>query len=80
MEKALLALVEEYQDLNPSTVAEIDYTPSALEFSRFVGQNRPLVIRGQGQREQTLALEHWTNAYLIEKVQEKVAIAVSPEG
>ncbi|ORY91719.1 cupin-like domain-domain-containing protein [Leucosporidium creatinivorum] len=80
MEKALQTLIKDYQDLNSSTIAEIDYTPSPLEFSRFVGQNRPLVIRGQGQREQTPALEKWSNAYLVEKVQEKVAIAVSPEG
>lgn len=80
MEKSLQALVRDYQDLNSSAVAEIDYTPTPLEFSRFVGQNRPLIIRGQGQREQTPALERWTNAYLVEKVQEKVAIAVSPEG
>lgn len=80
MEKSLQALAKEYQDLNRSSCAEIDYSPSPLEFSRFVGINRPLVIRGQGQREQIAALERWTNRYLIERVQEKVAIAVSPSG
>lgn len=80
MEASLQALVKEYQALNRSTVVELNHTPTPLEFSRFVAANRPVVIRGQGQREGIQALERWDNEYLVSKVEGEVAIAVSPEG
>jgi hypothetical protein len=81
MEKALQQLVHGYQSLNSSAVSELDHTPDPLEFSRAVASNRPLVIRGQGQRDRTVALSRWTNEYLIERLGgKKVAIAVSPDG
>ncbi|CEQ40537.1 SPOSA6832_02173, partial [Sporobolomyces salmonicolor] len=80
-ERALRALVKDYQSLNASTCAELSHTPSALEFHRFVAANRPVVIRGQGKRDQVRALERWSDGYLEEKMGGKeVAISVSPDG
>ncbi|GAA5970605.1 hypothetical protein JCM21900_004800 [Sporobolomyces salmonicolor] len=80
-ERALRALVKDYQSLNASTCAELSHTPSPLEFHRFVAANRPVVIRGQGKRDQVRALERWSDGYLEEKMAGKeVAISVSPDG
>ncbi|GAA5940842.1 hypothetical protein JCM1841_003443 [Sporobolomyces salmonicolor] len=80
-ERALRALVKDYQSLNASTCAELSHTPSPLEFHRFVAANRPVVIRGQGKRDQVRALERWSDGYLEEKMGGKeVAISVSPDG
>lgn len=81
MEKALQVLMRDYDSLNSSQVSELHSTPTPVEFSRFVAANRPVVIRGQGQREGIVALEKWTDQYLVNKLQgKKVAIAVSPDG
>ncbi|KAL8290299.1 hypothetical protein RQP46_003238 [Phenoliferia psychrophenolica] len=81
LEHTLQRLVKEYQELNARFVPAIAHTPTILEFSRAVAANRPLVIRGQGFREGTPALERWTNEYLIEKLGgRRVAVAVSPDG
>lgn len=78
-EKALISLIKEYQALNPSTISEINSTPTSLEFSKYVSLNRPLIIRGEGKR--ILAFEKWSNDYLINALgDKKVRIAVSPDG
>ncbi|GAA5869855.1 hypothetical protein JCM1840_007655 [Sporobolomyces johnsonii] len=80
-ERALRALVKDYQSLNASTCAELSHTPSPLEFHRFVATNRPVVLRGQGKRDRVRALERWSDRYLEEKMAGKeVAISVSPDG
>lgn len=81
LEASLQALVKDYDSFNPSFVTEFSRSPTALEFSRFVSANRPLVIRGQGVRERVPALEKWTNAYLTAALGgKKVSVAVSPDG
>ncbi|KAK4703976.1 peptidyl-lysine (3S)-dioxygenase / protease, partial [Phenoliferia sp. Uapishka_3] len=81
LEDTLQRLVKDYQDLNPRFIQAIDHTPSAVEFSKFVTANRPLVFRGQGHREEIAALYRWSNSYLVEKLGgRRVAIAVSPDG
>lgn len=80
VERSLQLLVLEAQALNPSRVTSIDHSPSALEFSSSVSSNRPLVVRGQGQRDRIRALA-WTNAYLDRVLQgRKVSVAVDPTG
>ncbi|GAA5967768.1 hypothetical protein JCM3765_001434 [Sporobolomyces pararoseus] len=81
LEKQLRRHVRTYQEYNSSTCAELDSTPSALEFHRFVASNRPVVIRGQGFRDDVPALDKWSDEYLIAKMEEKlVEISVDPTG
>ncbi|KAI5479833.1 phospholipase A2 [Pseudohyphozyma bogoriensis] len=81
LEASLRHLVRDYQELNSSTATEVDATPTALEFAKFVAANRPLVIRGEGQRQVLPALARWTDKYLCDKLGErKVTVAVSPNG
>jgi jumonji domain-containing protein 7 len=80
VERSLQLLVLETQALNSATVASIDHTPTALEFSTFVTSNRPLVVRDQGQRDGIRALG-WTNSFLERVLQgRKVSVAVDPTG
>lgn len=79
LEKSLRKLCRDYQALNSSFATELHHTPTALEFSRFVSSNRPLVVRNHGANEP--ALTKWTNQYLIDSLVDKpVKIAVSPDG
>lgn len=81
IERSLQRLVKDYQQLNPRSVAELDHSPTPLQFSRFVADNRPLVIRGEGRRRQLPALDKWTDEYLIERMAgRRVEVAVSPKG
>ncbi|GAA5927617.1 cupin-like domain-containing protein [Sporobolomyces koalae] len=81
LEKTLRRHVKTYQEYNASNCAELFSTPSSLEFHRFVAANRPVVIRGQGYREQIGALERWSDDYLLRKMEEKlVDISVDPTG
>lgn len=79
LEKIIQSYVQDYQDLNQSFVTELHAAPTPLEFSKFVHQNLPVVIRGQGKARP--ALRKWTNEYLIEKMgDKKLEISVSPDG
>jgi len=81
LEKQLRRHVQTYQEYNSSTCTELFSTPSALEFHRYVASNRPLVIRGQGFRDQVPALDRWADDYLIEKMEEReVDISLDPTG
>lgn len=81
LERALRSHVKTYQDYNSSTCTELFSTPSPLEFHRFVAANRPVVLRGQGHRDQIEALEIWTDGCLVRKMEEKeVNISVDPTG
>lgn len=81
METALRRFVRDYQSLNPSTVTELEDVPSPLEFARYVGSNRPCVIRGGARKQQLPALERWTDHYLVERLAEKaLRISVTPSG
>lgn len=81
IERSLHRLIKDYQQLNPRSILALDHTPSPLEFHRFVADNRPLVVRGEGRRRQLPALDKWTDEYLIERMAGlTVEVAVSPEG
>jgi hypothetical protein len=81
METALRRFVRDYQGLNSSTVPELEAVPSPLEFARYVGANRPCVIRGGARDQQLPALDRWTDDYLVEKLAEKaLRISVTPSG
>lgn len=81
LEASLQTLVKDYDSFNASSVAELSHTPTPLEFSRTQASNRPVVIRGQGFREEVPALTKWTNDYLTEALGgKKVSVAVSPDG
>lgn len=68
-----------YDELNNSFIDELDEEPSALEFMRYVAQNRPFVVRnGAGDWE---AIECWDAAYLTEKLGDQgVNVAITPFG
>ncbi|GAA5971832.1 hypothetical protein JCM11641_001532 [Rhodosporidiobolus odoratus] len=77
-ERSLRKLVTDYQSLNASQIDALTTAPTPLEFSRYVGANRPVVIRKAGTIP---ALERWSDEYLIRAMAEKeVLISVSPNG
>lgn len=67
--------------MNPGHVEEIQHSPKAIEFARFVQRNRPVVFRGAGFDMQIPALEKWNEAYLREILGDtELKIAATPEG
>jgi len=75
----LVELLQTYEDLNSSIITELDSPPSALEFMRFVGQNRPFVVRGAAADWE--AFKKWNVSFLKEALNgEKVNVAVTPFG
>jgi len=80
-ERALHHLIRDYQQLNPRSLAELGHSPSPAEFHRFVADNRPVVVRGEGRRRQLPALDKWTDDYLLERMAGRtVEVAVSGGG
>lgn len=76
---AIQELLQNYEELNSSTITELDSVPSALEFMRFVAQNRPFVVRGAANDWQ--ARKKWNVAFLKDALKgEKVNVAVTPSG
>ncbi|PHH81170.1 hypothetical protein CDD80_2 [Ophiocordyceps camponoti-rufipedis] len=72
-------LITTFNELNPSSVEELDSEPSPLEFMRFVARNTPFVIRG-GASSWT-ATSKWNSAYLRKALQNQaVNVAVTPKG
>jgi len=81
MERLILDMIQDYQDLNPSYVEEFEGLPSALDFSSFVRRNRPVVFRQLGHGLAVPALEKWTVNHLCEKLGDKeLSIAMTPKG
>ncbi|GAA6004875.1 hypothetical protein JCM11491_002264 [Sporobolomyces phaffii] len=82
LERELRTYVRTYQEYNASACAELDATPTALEFHReYVAQNRPVVLRGQGYRDGVPALARWSDAYLVDAMQDRqVDVSVDPTG
>ncbi|GAB7345649.1 hypothetical protein MBLNU457_3939t1 [Dothideomycetes sp. NU457] len=76
---SLRNLLETYYDFNSTTVDELEDVPSALEFMRYVGRNRPFVVR-RGARDWQ-AFEEWNAAYLERIMADsKVNVAITPFG
>lgn len=77
--KAIQALLETYNELNPPFVAELDEEPSALEFLHYVARNRPFVIR-KGATSWN-ASQKWSAEYLNRILGETtVNAAITPYG
>lgn len=68
-----------YDELNSSLIDEWTEEPSALEFMRYVAQNRPFVVRnGAAEWE---AVRCWDGKYLRERLGDVgVNVAVTPFG
>lgn len=72
-------LLQSYSELNSSRIDELDESPSALEFMRFVAMNRPFVVRGA--IADWKATKKWTDSYLREILKEQhINVAVTPYG
>lgn len=72
-------LIIAYGELNSDVINEIYEAPSALEFMRYVAQNRPFVVRG-GVRDWS-AIQKWNLDYLkLIMKDETVNVAVTPNG
>lgn len=72
-------MLETYNDLNPASLDELFEEPSALEFMRYVAQNRPFIIR-KGAADWT-ACRSWSPTYLSNVMGTRaVRVAVTPHG
>lgn len=79
VERAIREHLQTYRDLNSSTIEELHEMPSALEFMRYVAQNRPFVVR-RGAAD-FKACRVWDADYLRKTLQDsKVNIALTPHG
>ncbi|PFH58118.1 hypothetical protein XA68_14122 [Ophiocordyceps unilateralis] len=79
IQPALKELIATFNELNPSTVEELDSEPSPLEFMRFVSRNTPFVVRGGASSWK--ATSKWNSAYLKQALQgQAVNVAVTPRG
>lgn len=75
----IIELIRNYEELNGSTITELGANPSALEFMRYVAQNRPFVVRGAANDWE--ALRSWNVDFLKTALRgEKVNVAVTPYG
>jgi peptidyl-lysine (3S)-dioxygenase / protease len=75
----LRELISTFNDLNGTTVEELEGEPSPLEFMRFVARNTPFVARGAAKG--WTAVEEWDRRYLVEAMRGcKVNVAVTPRG
>ena len=80
LETIVVDMLLTYQDLNGICVDEMHEVPSPLEFMRYVGKNRPFVIRHAGLGHWP-ALQIWSVPYLKERMgNTPVNIAVTPDG
>lgn len=81
IKSTLKRLIYNYQSLNSQFPSEISHSPTPLEFSSFVGSNRPLVLRGEGDRMGMKAISDWDESYLCEKLGDSLCdVAVTPDG
>ncbi|KAG8413255.1 hypothetical protein J3458_012840 [Metarhizium acridum] len=79
VEPALRDLISTYNELNSSTIEELDSEPSPLEFMRFVSRNSPFVIRGAASSWK--ATRKWSSTYLRSAMAgQTVNVAVTPHG
>jgi hypothetical protein len=75
----IIELLITYNELNCSSIEELSEAPSALEFMRFVKQNRPFVIRGGASDWE--ATTTWNVSVLKDLLKgQSVNVAVTPKG
>ncbi|KAI1503548.1 phospholipase A2 [Biscogniauxia marginata] len=78
-EDPIAELLKSYNELNPSSIDELDEEPSPLEFMRYVSRNTPFVIRA-GAQDWT-ATQQWSASYLRSALAgHTVNVAVTPFG
>jgi len=76
---AIRELILAYQEFNPPNVNELEEQPSALEFMRYVAQNRPFVVRKGAAGWK--ACKEWDIPYLLSIMKDqKVQVAKTPFG
>ena len=79
MDDAITELITTYNELNSSSIIELDEEPSPLEFMRFVARNTPFVVRGGAS--DWGAIHTWSVDFLKAKLaDETVNVAVTPAG
>ncbi|EFY97607.1 Transcription factor jumonji/aspartyl beta-hydroxylase [Metarhizium robertsii ARSEF 23] len=79
IEPALRDVISTFNELNSSTIEELDSEPSPLEFMRFVSRNSPFVIRGAASSWK--ATRQWSSTYLRSALAgQTVNVAVTPHG
>ena len=72
-------LILSYHDLNGTVIDELSEEPSPLEFMRYVGKNRPFVVRGGVSYWP--AIRQWTVKYLRDIMNDQlVKVAITPHG
>ena len=72
-------LILSYHELNRTAVDELDNEPSPLEFMRYIGKNRPFVVRGGISHWP--AIRQWTMKYLRDVMKDQlVKVAITPHG
>lgn len=75
----IVDLITSFNELNPSTVEELDEEPSPLEFMRYVARNTPFVVRGGAADWR--ATQRWNADYLRGHLAgHQVNVAVTPVG
>lgn len=75
----IVELLETYKDLNNPKVAELLEEPSALEFMRAVGLNKPFIVRGGCAGWKATRL--WNLQYLKEVMNDQnINVAITPKG
>jgi jumonji domain-containing protein 7 len=72
-------LIVAYTQLNSSAIDEFDEAPSPLEFARFVGKNRPFVVRDAVSH--WAAVQSWDKEYMQNVMgEQQVNVAITPSG
>jgi hypothetical protein len=72
-------LLTTYAELNSEVIDELHEAPSALEFMRYIAQNRPFVVR-HGVQEWD-AIKKWNIEYLKATLRSEVVnVAITPIG
>ncbi|KAL1649117.1 hypothetical protein SLS58_001689 [Diplodia intermedia] len=77
--ESVRGLITSYHELNANCVDELAEEPSPLEFTRYVAQNRPFVIRGGASSWKSN--REWNAAYLKEAMAgQHVNVAITNRG
>lgn len=72
-------LIESYHSVNSSSIDVLTIEPTPLQFLKYLGKNRPFVVRG-GCRGWP-ALQEWNVAYFEKMMGDtKIEVAETPSG
>ena len=77
--QAINEYISSYQELNGTTVDELQNEPTPLEFLRYCAKNRPFVVRGGASKWP--AVQSWNAEYLKQALgKQLVNVAITPHG